>query len=200
MYFPGLILIKHWKEIKLKMKWNFMDTNLTTSSVRKIPKIIQFPKFKKLLIFASLGYMTSCIVTPVKAETTSLLISGLSYHTHRNGQNEVNYGLGLEHHNFDQREFTPSRFGFGCYRNSYRRNSCYVVAGWRPLRLTPDLALGFDLGLVSGYTWGPSTINHLVVPMAGFTASWDPLKSMGFDLRVVPSTDPAFVLNMRYKF
>ena len=88
-----------------------------------------------------------------------LVVPIASYHTERNGYNQINPGLGFER-SINERWAV----GGGFYRNSYRRDSFYVGATYMPFRLA-QVRLGTSFGLMTGYGG--------VLPMAAPTAAWD---------------------------
>lgn len=74
-----------------------------------------------------------------------LVVSGISYHLDRNGQNERNWGAGGEH-----RLTENNRLGYGAYKNSSNRLSIYLANAYTPYRcLIADCGVIF--GLVTGY-------------------------------------------------
>jgi hypothetical protein len=88
-----------------------------------------------------------------------LQIPVASYHTHRNGYNEQNLGLGYE--------LTINEkwsVGAGFYRNSYRKDSMYAGATYYRWQIG-QIRLGTSMGVVTGYGG--------VLPMIAPTATWE---------------------------
>ena len=100
-----------------------------------------------------------------------LVVPIASYHTERNGYNQINPGLGFER-SINERW----SFGGGFYRNSYRRDSFYAGATYMRWRIG-EIRLGTSLGLVTGYGG--------VLPMAAPTAVWDS-GGVGISVMVTP--------------
>ena len=128
---------------------------------------------------------------------TYLDINLASYHFSRaqvaqQDMNEVNPGIGIE------RESGAWRQMGGVYRNSLRRTSAYLLAGYSPVRVG-SFSLGVFGGAVTGY-------EVLVAPAAGLIASLQ-FARVGLNLTVVPDAhimhkqvDGFAGLQMRYRF
>lgn len=100
--------------------------------------------------------LIAALVAPTVASaapTYTLDVNLSSWHTERWARRELNQhneGLGLTAH--FNRDWSISG---GWYRNSYRRNSAYLLANWTPLHASLPggwaLAAGGTAGLDSGY-------------------------------------------------
>ena len=96
-----------------------------------------------------------------------------SYHFERRGYNENNLGLGVENH------WTPEfRSAIGFYRNSYYRETFYVMGVWMPLQASPWSA-GISTGIATGYRHYPAFV---MIP----TVSYEKDRH-GFNLGITPA-------------
>lgn len=104
--------------------------------------------------------------------------------------NDFNPGVGIE---VRKNDFA---FGAGYYKNSYRRGSEYVLAGWQPLHAGP-ISAGIVGGAVTGYrdnetpTWGIGQAH--ISPLGGalVSAEWH---GLGANIIVTP-----FVTSLQFK-
>jgi hypothetical protein len=96
---------------------------------------------------------------------TWLGINGLSYHFKREvDYNEVNNGLGIEHHITDK-----WRLHAGKYENSYYRESIYLGAAYMPWQFGDPNVLRAEVGgalwAVTGYEEGPVVVPFGVISL-----------------------------------
>lgn len=113
------------------------------------------PHFKALAAASLLAFINiaHAAAPSVLASRLSIDINVASYHTEawaRRDLNQVNPGVGLEY------QASPDwSVAAGFYKNSYRRQTAYLLGVWTPLRCDLPAGLtasaGFAAGLVSGY-------------------------------------------------
>lgn len=130
-----------------------------------------------------LGFVT-CLATIAavgllaRAKAQTWLTAPLaSLHMPRSGYNQVNLGIGLEHHVAER-----WRLVIGTYRNSNREDSVYVGAIYTRWRLG-DCRLGTSIGLVSGY-------GRDILPMVAPAIAYE-RKGWGLNLILIPPVGKA---------
>ena len=116
-----------------------------------------------------------------------LVVSGISRHIERNGQNERNWGLGKEH-----RLTENNRLGMGFYQNSSNRLSIYLANGYTPYECL-GARCGVIFGLVSGYENGQKP-----AVLGGFAATLE-LGSVGMNLIFIPAAGGVFFLQAKWR-
>ena len=94
-----------------------------------------------------------------KAGDLWLHTGGVSSHASSNVRNEVNSGLGIEYR-FD----SEWALGLGRYKNSFNRESNYLLANWTPLDYR-GLRFGLTGGLVTGYYKKKYNLHGQAVPI-----------------------------------
>jgi hypothetical protein len=113
-----------------------------------------------------LGLILLALALPAKAETY-LVATTVSLHLPRNGYNQWNPGLGLEHDISDRWKLAA-----GFYRNSIRSDSIYAGAIYTRWKLG-EVRIGTSIGILTGYgrpipmlapmvMWG--RFNFMVIP------------------------------------
>lgn len=118
-----------------------------------------------------------------------------SYHVNplRDGYNEKNFGLGLEYQDGDL------LITAGGYRNSFDKNSAYVMVGALPIEVGP-FKIGGTVGLVTGY---PRMNKGGIVPAAAGIIALEGERA-GVNLVVIPGikekTPLTIALQVKVKF
>lgn len=97
-----------------------------------------------VIVAAFLAGLICGVAMSGRAESWTV-VSGISYHLDRNGQNERNWGLGREH-----RLTENNQLGYGFYQNSSNRLSIYMANAYTPYRCL-IVNCGVIFGLVTGY-------------------------------------------------
>lgn len=129
---------------------------------------------RKVLVLVVLAMLSA----PAHSEV-ALQVHGISYHTFRNGLNEVNPGLGLRLRSDDG--ITASA---GFYKNSYSRQTNYITLGktW----VSGKFEYGIEAAAATGYK-----CNRLIpLPVVGY----GPVK-----VRIIPKERPVFTASFEIK-
>jgi len=142
---------------------------------------------KRIAITAALAALIFIPSAPASAASLSLDINATSYHTRswaRRELNQDNPGLGIEY------QFSPdwSAAG-GFYKNSYRRETDYMLGVWTPLHIDLPGGLtasaGLAAGLVSGYRRSEVPTEPLA---AGAVLRLRTISGFGLNLLAVPNS------------
>jgi hypothetical protein len=103
--------------------------------------------------------------------------------------NERNWGIGIE------RRFMGRNWEIGAYKNSYYRNTSYVMTDLTQIAVSDRLRLRFNAGLVTGYRY---PITPMIIPV------WTlDMGHWGVDFLSIPPTPGhmgVFGLQMKVKF
>lgn len=126
-----------------------------------------------------------------------LVLNGASHHFERNGQEERNYGLGLERH-YSER-WTGSA---GIYRNSSGDASVYLASAYTPWRAY-GARWGVLGGLVTGYEGKDKgqrrSDQDALTPaiLGGFTAAWEGGR-IGLNLIFIPAAGGVLFAQVKF--
>ena len=117
-----------------------------------------------------------------------VVVSGVSYHFARNGQNERNTGLGREY-----RLTENNRLGFGAYNNSSNRFAAYLANGY-----TPYDCLGARCGVIGGLVTGYEQGQKPAI-LGGFVATLE-RGSVGGNLIFIPAAGGVLFLQGKFRW
>lgn len=121
-------------------------------------------------------------------DNTWVVATVRSYHSERDGYNERNYGLGIEH------ELTErTRFVAGQYRNSLFRNSIYSGLTYCAVPFAYGCAAVMT-GFVSGYSKDERVFYPAVLPILAIERG-----GYGGNLMVLKTHDAGWVLGLQLK-
>ena len=135
----------------------------------------------------ALAALALAAALPAHAEVWGV-VNTVSYHSDRScyscdeGKlNQANWGAGLEFRREDL------ALQVGGYRNSFGRNTAYLIGMWQPIKSGPASAGAF-LGAATGYQ-NDDRCGSSVCPVAGFMFSITH-ERVGVNVMVVPSVNP----------
>ena len=118
------------------------------------------------------------------------VITTVSKHTNTsNYHNERNWGFGIE------RTWAGRNWQIGSYRNSYHKNTSYIMTELTSYQITDTLRFRLNGGLVTGYRY---PITPMVLPVWTYER-----KNWGFDLLTIPPVAGRmgiFALQVKFRF
>jgi hypothetical protein len=141
----------------------------------------------KLVVAFLLGAIAMVAIQGKTADDW-LVVSGISYHLQRNGQNERNWGLGWE-----RRLSENWNLSVGAYDNSSNRLSVYGAAGYTPYRCW-IAKCGVITGLVTGYEQ-----DQKPTVLGGFAATVEG-RDMGFNFIFIPAAGGVNFLQVKFRW
>jgi len=140
---------------------------------------------------AVVSYILAGLLNSIPAKADWILIPGLSKHVHTETKhNQQNYGIGYEWEAADGRNWA-----IGTYRNSYWRQSSFVLTELTSYKFSDTIRIRLDAGAVTGYKW---TVMPIALPVWTYEN-----KRWGFDAITIPPVGGrmgVFAVQFKVKF